>query len=102
MRSFASSLLLVTACATTPTVVAPPAVPPAPAPLVIKAIEPPPMRLPDGVRPTGYRLALVILPGEERFTGTITADLDVTQPLERLWLNATELTPTEASFTVGG
>lgn len=102
MRSFASFLFLTAACATTPTVVAPPAVTPAPAPLVIKSIVPPKVRLPDGVRPTGYRLALIVLPGEERFTGTITADLDVTQPLERLWLNATDLTPTDASFTVGG
>ncbi len=100
-----SSLLLAmvswSACVTAPTPPAPAAV--SAAPIAVKpALVPPTVRLPAGARPTSYRLAMTVLPGRDTFSGTLSADVEVSTPLEVLWLNATRLTPGSASFLVGG
>jgi cytosol alanyl aminopeptidase len=64
-------------------------------------LEPPGLRLPDGVRPTGYQLELTVVPGEDRFSGVVTAELSLAAPAEVLWLHATNLEPRETTLTVG-
>ncbi len=103
MRLSASVLLVSVAagCVTTPM--------PAPTPQPVAAatqaprpkLVPPTVRLPDGARPTGYQLALTVIPGKDTFSGTITATLVVDRPLEVIWLNATDLKPTAATVRVG-
>lgn len=93
-------LALLVSCAT--------AVPPAgstvaPAPKPKPALVSPGLRLPPGARPLEYALELTVLPGQDRFSGTITATITIDQPLEVLWLNATDLKlePTQLKTTLG-
>lgn len=60
---------------------------------------PPKLRLPAEVRPTGYRLELKVIPGEEKFSGTVEADLALSQPVDVVWLNGTNLEPGEATLS---
>ncbi|MBL8935727.1 MAG: M1 family peptidase, partial [Archangium sp.] len=92
MRSMRFALLSVLAvsCATTPPVKeqtkpAEPALKPLP------KLTSPGVRLPAGARPLGYQLELTVLPGQERFSGRITAKIEIATAMEVLWLNATEL-----------
>jgi len=62
---------------------------------------PPKLRLPATARPTAYEVDLTIIPEKETFSGAIDIDLELTEPTSLLWLNATELTVTEASLTEG-
>jgi len=70
--------------------------PPPPEP----ALEAPKLKLPAGARPLAQSLDLQVIPGEDTFSGTAVIDVEVTEALEVLWLNATELKPTSA--TIGG
>ncbi|WP_395853583.1 M1 family metallopeptidase [Cystobacter fuscus] len=96
----------VTACATRPTAV-PPASAPAPAPGAA-AVAPrsppvsPTLRLPTGVRPTGYSAELTLDPTQPTFQGVLDIDLDVKEATETVWLLGHELTVKEAALTVGG
>ncbi len=100
MRPLLPSLCLVAcACATTaPTPAPAPAEAPAPAAAPVKP-QPPSLRLPDGVKPAGYQLELKVVPGEERFEGTVTVELELARPSEVLWLNGTHLEPGAAELT---
>jgi alanyl aminopeptidase len=57
-----------------------------------KALKSPGVRLPIGARPLEYQLELSIVPGEDRFSGTVSATVEVDRPLDELWVNATDLT----------
>ena len=61
---------------------------------------PPAFRLPDGVRPTAYRVDLTLRPGEERFDGRVEIDLELARPLRTIWLHGERLEVTEV--TVAG
>jgi alanyl aminopeptidase len=80
------------------------AVEPAPAPQPAPAPEPqleaPKLRLPEGARPLSQAIELRVVPGDDTFSGSVTLEVELTRPLEVLWLNATELTPGAA--TIGG
>ena len=102
MRRSLFVLLAFTACKTAeplppprPTaVVTPPAPPPKP--------EAPKLRLPPGAKPKSYELSLRVVPGEPKFTGEVTIELELEAPLSVLWLNARALEPRSAEFLVNG
>ena len=64
-------------------------------------VMPPKLRLPATARPLHYEVDLTIAPEKDTFSGTIEIDLDLTEPTRLLWLNATELTVSDASLTEG-
>jgi alanyl aminopeptidase len=68
------------------------------APVPEPKLEAPKLRLPEGARPLKQAIEVRVVPGEERFSGTVSLELEVTRPLEVLWLNGTELEPGAASF----
>ena len=94
-------VLAFTACKT-----AEPLPPPKVAPVVVPVEPPKPeapkVRLPAGAKPKSYELSLRVVPGEPKFKGEVTMELELDQPLTVLWLNARELTPEFAEFTVKG
>lgn len=93
MRSMRSTLLAVFAvsCATTPPAKEESKQVTAPALRPLPTLTSPGVRLPSGARPLGYQLELTVLPGQERFSGRITAKVELSAPREVLWLNATDL-----------
>ena len=102
MRRSLLVLFLVTACKT-----AEPLPPPKPPPVVAAPAAPvkpeqPTLRLPPGAKPTRYELSLRVVPGESKFTGEVTIELELDRPLSVLWLNARGLQPQSAEFTVNG
>ncbi len=68
----------------------------------LAADQPPQLRLPESVAPSSYRVALKIDPAETSFTGRVEIQLDVKQPVETLWLNASQIDISEAKLTAGG
>ena len=66
------------------------------------AQQPPELRLPRVVEPTGYGAELTIVPSMETFSGTIEIALRVRESTTAVWLNATDLTVQTASLTAGG
>ncbi|HEY0093215.1 MAG TPA: M1 family peptidase, partial [Archangium sp.] len=85
---------------------APPAAPTAPTPVAAAPEwpepQPPQLRLPDSVRPVRYALDLTLLPAEPTYSGTVTVDLDVREPVRQVWLHAQELQVTQARVLVNG
>jgi cytosol alanyl aminopeptidase len=86
---------LLAACGSTPPAVAPPT---APAPDAAVAVtppkpdpEPPKFRLPSGVVPIGYDLALDLDPDRPTFAGQVTITLSVIDDRAALWLHAEQL-----------
>ena len=65
-------------------------------------VPPPGLRLPDGVAPTGYQVALAIDPDEPRFTGEVAIELALARPTDVVWLHAHALAIDEATIAVGG
>ena len=63
----------------------------------LPAQETPQLRLPDTVAPTSYRAELRLDPNKPDFSGSISIQVTLKQPARTIWLNATELNPTEAS-----
>ena len=61
-----------------------------------------PLRLPSGVTPTAYRLALTVDPNQERHQGEVGIDVTITQPGTVIRLNAAEITVTSARLELGG
>ena len=53
--------------------------------------NPPGLRLPATVRPTKQSAELTLVPGNETFHGRIDFDLDVREPRDIIWINATGL-----------
>ncbi len=64
--------------------------------------QPPALRLPDSVRPVRYALDLTLLPAEPTYSGTVTIDVDVREPVRQVWLHAQDLQVTQASILVNG
>src|SRR6267143_2409333 len=65
-------------------------------------MHPPPLRLPEGVRPVRYRPSLTIVPDQDGFEGVMEIDLDVLAPTPVVWLNAQDLRILEAEARAGG
>lgn len=63
---------------------------------------PPPLRLPDTVRPVRYSAELTIVPGETSFRGSIDIELEVTKPTNIVWLNARYLAVERAQLESAG
>ncbi len=61
---------------------------------------PPGLRLPATVRPVKQSAELTLVPGSDTFQGRIDFDLDVREPRDVVWINATGLTISSA--TVNG
>jgi len=61
-----------------------------------------PLRLPSGVTPTAYQLALTVDPNQERHQGEVGIDVTITQPGTVIRLNAAEITVTSARLELGG
>lgn len=59
---------------------------------------PPTLRLPGTARPVRQVVELSVDPGLETYSGAVEIDLDVTEPMRILWLNATGLKITSASL----
>jgi aminopeptidase N len=64
--------------------------------------QPPKLRLPDSVRPLRYALDLTLLPAEPTFSGTVTIDVEVREPVRQVWLHAQDLQVTQARVLAGG
>jgi aminopeptidase N len=64
--------------------------------------QPPALRLPDSVRPVRYALDLTLLPAEPTYSGTVTIDVDVREPVRQVWLHAQDLQVTQASVLLDG
>ena len=56
--------------------------------------EPPEGRLPDGVRPTAYRLSLTIVPEQKTFSGTAIVGIELDEPSTTIWMHGQGLTVT--------
>ncbi len=59
-------------------------------------------RLPDGVAPTHYRLALTVDPRREEFSGRADIDITVTAPTATIWLHGLGLRMQEVSVSQDG
>ncbi|NTX05130.1 M1 family metallopeptidase [Myxococcus sp. CA040A] len=53
--------------------------------------QPPALRLPDTVQPTHYTLDLKLLSSEPTYSGTVTIDVDVREPVRQVWLHGQDL-----------
>jgi cytosol alanyl aminopeptidase len=67
----------------------------------IGAPTPPQLRLPDSVIPASYRAELTLDPNKETFSGFINIEVNVKQPVELVWLNASGITVQDASLATG-
>ncbi|ADO68239.1 M1 family metallopeptidase [Stigmatella aurantiaca] len=63
---------------------------------------PPPLRLSSAVRPVHYALDLTLLPAEPTYSGTVTIDVEVREPVRQVWLHARDLQVAQAHVFVGG
>jgi len=61
--------------------------------------QPPQGKLPEGVRPTSYRLHLTIIPERETFSGTVVIDLELDQPSDTIWMHGQGLKVTSIYAT---
>ena len=52
---------------------------------------PPALRLPDGVRPLGYKAELTIRPDSNAFSGRLEIEVEIERPTAIFWLNADQL-----------
>ncbi len=64
-------------------------------------------RLPDGVRPTSYRLSLTVIPEQESFSGTVVIGLELAEATKTIWmhgenLNVTSVHATHATARIAG
>jgi cytosol alanyl aminopeptidase len=62
----------------------------------------PKLRLPATVRPVKYSADLHMKPGEDRFTGAMSVELDVSQPVSTFWIHAKSLTFDKATIRLAG
>ncbi|HEY1810952.1 MAG TPA: M1 family metallopeptidase [Kofleriaceae bacterium] len=105
-RLLALALSVALASCGSPTATPPPTTPvaattPQGAPPTTKPPSPPELRLPKVATPTHEQVELTIDPSTEDFSGRITTQLTIDQPLRTLWLNATEITVDDATITIG-
>ncbi|MFT3765306.1 MAG: M1 family metallopeptidase [Minicystis sp.] len=93
--------LLAAACAAEPI---PPSTPAPPSPTTAEpapAPSPPALRLPKTAAPVRYSATLTIVPTGNAIEGVVDIDLTIAEATSILWLNATEITVSEARLTVG-
>jgi alanyl aminopeptidase len=50
-------------------------------------LEPPPGRLPDGIRPMRYELSLEVIPERETFAGLAVITLELAEPASQIWMH---------------
>ncbi len=62
------------------------------------SLDPPQLRLGDAVTPSHYSVELTLVPDRDSFQGVVNIDVDVRVPSQIIWLNATELEISQASF----
>ena len=62
------------------------------------SLEPPKLRLGDAVEPSRYSVELTLVPGSDSFQGVVDIHIDVRTPSQIIWLNATRLEISKASF----
>lgn len=78
-----------------------PGSPPGSPPGSSRALPPPGLRLPDYARPLRYALDLTLIPGQERYSGTVQIQLQLDRGTDRLWLHAQDLTILQATIHPG-
>lgn len=71
-----------------------------PAPGAQYAAEAPAGRLPEGVRPTSYRLDLLLDPRRDDFSGSVEIDIQLDKAADHLWLHGKNLDISEATATL--
>src|SRR5437762_3386357 len=104
-RAVAAIALMVVACARVPNVVTSTSPSPSTSPISSTSTSTSPedaapaFRLPDDVRPTRYRLELVVDPRGERFSGVVEIAIRLERPRRTVWLHARGLAVQEASAT---
>lgn len=74
----------------------------APAAQASPAEQPPQLRLPDTVAPASYKLHLDLDPAKQTFSGSIAIQVEIKQPVQIIWLNATNLDIQDASLAIAG
>jgi len=62
------------------------------------AADAPKLRLPGDVRPVKYAAELTLVPGATAFDGSIEIDVSLSNPASLIWLNASDLSITKATF----
>ncbi len=61
--------------------------------------EAPDGRLPEGVRPTAYRLDLLLDPRRDDFSGTVDIDIQLDEPADHIWMHGKDIRVSEATAT---
>ena len=56
--------------------------------------QPPEGKLPEGVRPTSYRLSLTIIPEQDAFSGTAVISIELDEPSATIWMHGHDLNVT--------
>ena len=59
--------------------------------------QPPEGRLPEGVRPTSYRLSLTIIPEQKTFSGTAVIGIELDEPSTTIWMHGEGLNVTRST-----
>ena len=62
------------------------------------SLDPPKLRLSDAAAPSRYSVDLTLTPDRDVFQGSVAIDIDVRVPSQIIWLNATDLEISDASF----
>jgi len=61
-------------------------------------MDPPKLRLPEGVRPVKYSADLLLLPDSPTFRGSVDIEIDLQKPSSLIWLNAWDIRIEDASI----
>ena len=69
---------------------------------LVQAQEPPKLRLPDTVAPTSYKVQLTLDPGKDAFSGEIAIRVQIKQPTDVIWLNATDIHVEKSTLVMAG
>lgn len=65
------------------------------------ALPGPGLRLPAGLAPRAYNLALDVDPAQDKFHGEVAIDLVLDHPDDHIWLSAVDLEPSSITITPG-
>jgi alanyl aminopeptidase len=63
------------------------------------AVQVPTGQLPDGTRPTRYRLSLTIIPEQDRFSGSAAIGIELDEPSATIWMHGQDLEVTSIHAT---
>ncbi len=63
------------------------------------AVQPPEGKLPEGVRPTSYRLSITIIPERDAFSGTAVIGIELDEPSTTIWMHGQSLNVTSIHAT---